>query len=101
MYLAGRGGLAGMGMTLHDFASLGFRIIADPVTPLLVAFAAWKKLYADMADGFGAGMAATADWSALEKDLFGVIRLETLLEIERGTVETAAPLALGDRSGAD
>jgi hypothetical protein len=48
MYLAGRGGLAGLGMTLADLGALGFRIVADPSTPLLAAFAAWKKVYADL-----------------------------------------------------
>jgi 2-methylisocitrate lyase-like PEP mutase family enzyme len=55
MYLAARGGLAGTGMTLQELGALGFRIVADPGTPLLAAFAAWKKVYAEMADGFGAG----------------------------------------------
>ena len=63
MYLAGRGGLAGSGMTLADLGALGFRIVADPSTPLLAAFAAWKKVYADLASGFGAGQ-AKADWGA-------------------------------------
>jgi hypothetical protein len=73
-------------MTLADLGALGFRIVADPSTPLLAAFAAWKTVYADLASGFGAGQ-ARADWGALEHDMLGVIELEKLLAVERRTVE--------------
>jgi len=88
MYLAGRGGLAGTGMTLADLGGLGYKIVADPSTPLLAACAAWKKVYADLADGFGAGIATRPDWGPVEKDMLGVIGLEKLLAVERATVET-------------
>src|SRR6059036_2104975 len=61
MYLTGRGGLAGLGMTLEDLGRLGYRIVADPSTPLLAAYAAWKKVYADLTDGFGAKITAKPD----------------------------------------
>src|SRR5712691_10785292 len=51
MYLTARGGLAGTGMTLKDLGALGFKIVADPQTPLLAAYTAWKKVYQDLADG--------------------------------------------------
>jgi len=86
MYLSGRGGLAGLGMTLADLGALGFRIVADPSTPLLAAFAAWKKVYADLTSGFGAGQ-PRADWGPLEHEMLGVIELEKLLAVERRTVE--------------
>src|SRR5690242_7383548 len=35
MYLTRRGGLAGLGMSLHELGSLGYRIVADPSTPLM------------------------------------------------------------------
>ncbi len=76
MYLTGRGGLAG----------LGYRIVADPSTPLLAAYEAWKKTYADLVDGFGAGR-PRRDWGPLEKEMLGVIELDRLLAIERTTVE--------------
>ena len=44
MYLAGRGGLAGSALTLEELGALGYKIVADPSTPLLAAFAAWKKV---------------------------------------------------------
>ncbi len=88
MYLAGRGGLAGLGMTLADLAALGYKIIADPSTPLLAAYATWKKVYADLANGFGAGLAEKPDWGPTERDMLDVIGLEKLLAVERATVET-------------
>jgi methylisocitrate lyase len=87
MYLAGRGGLAGMGMTLADLGGLGYKIVADPSTPLLAAYAAWKKVYEDLADDFGARIKTKPDWSPVERDMLAVIELEKLLTVERATVE--------------
>ncbi len=86
MYLAGRGGLAGLGMSLKDLGSLGYKIVADPSTPLLAAFVAWKKVYADLAQDFGGGH-AKVDWSPVEHEMLGVIGIEKLLAVERATVE--------------
>jgi methylisocitrate lyase len=86
MYLAGRGGLAGLGMTLKDLGALGYKIVADPSTPLLAAFVAWKQVYAELADDFGAAR-PKADWSGVEHEMMRVIDIETLLAIERVTVE--------------
>jgi methylisocitrate lyase len=87
MYLTRRGGLATLGLTLSDLGGLGYRIVADPSTPLLAAYDVWKKIYAGLADGFGARGGIAADWAALEKDLFAVIELARLLAVERATVE--------------
>jgi methylisocitrate lyase len=91
MYLAGRGGLAGAGITLEELGRLGFRIVADPSTPLLAAYAAWKKVYQELADGFGARITSKPDWSPVEQDMLAVIDIEKLLAIERATVETGEP----------
>ncbi len=88
MHLTGRDGLAGLGMTLADLGGLGFKIVADPVTPLLAAFAAWKSTYAELAQGFGVG-SPKRDWEPLERDMLRVIELEKLLAVERATVEKA------------
>jgi len=80
MYLTPSGGLAGAGMTLKD-------LVADPQTPLLAGYAAWKKVYQDLADGFGAANAARSDWGPVEKDMLATIELEKLLSVERATVE--------------
>jgi methylisocitrate lyase len=86
MYLTGRGGLAGLGMTLADLGGLGYRIVADPSTPLLAAYEAWQRTYAELRGAFGAGT-PPRDWGALEQDLLSVIGLERLLAVERATVE--------------
>jgi methylisocitrate lyase len=91
MYLAGRGGLAGSGLTLEELGRLGYKIVADPSTPLLAAYAAWKKVYAELADGFGSRIATKPDWGAVEHDMLAVIDLEKLLAVERATVEKDAP----------
>jgi methylisocitrate lyase len=86
MYLTGRGGLAGLGMTLADLGGLGYRIVADPSTPLLAAYEAWQRTYTELRAAFGAGTPAR-DWGPLERDMLGVIGLEKLLAVERATVE--------------
>jgi methylisocitrate lyase len=86
MYLAGRGGLAGLGMSLPDLGALGYKIVADPSTPLLAAFVAWKKVYADLAEDFGGAQPKT-DWSPVEHEMLTVIGIDTLLAVERATVE--------------
>jgi len=86
MYLSGRGGLAGLGMSLGDLGTLGYRIVADPSTPLLAAYEAWKAVYKDLVDGFGAGR-PRREWGPTEKEMLDVIGLEKLLAIERATVE--------------
>jgi methylisocitrate lyase len=87
MYLAGRGGLAGLGMSLSELGALGYRIVADPGTALLAAFRAWKQVYTDLADDFGATAAPLEGWAADEHEMLEVIGLEKLLEVERRTVE--------------
>jgi methylisocitrate lyase len=87
MYLAGRGGLAGLGLSLRELGDLGYRIVADPSTPLLAAFVAWQQVYADLARDFGGGASARPDYGPAEKDLLDVIGLEKLLAVERATVE--------------
>jgi methylisocitrate lyase len=86
MYLAGRGGLAGSGLTLKELGAMGYKIVADPSTPLLAAFTAWKKVYADLAQDFGSAQ-AKVDWSPVEHEMLKVIDIEKLLAVERATVE--------------
>src|SRR5207244_2015455 len=69
-----------------DLGALGYRIVADPSTPLWAGYAAWKKVYADLADDFGA-KAQKSDRTAVEHEVLGVIDIEKLLAVERATVE--------------
>jgi methylisocitrate lyase len=87
MYLTSRGGLAGTGMTLRELGDLGYRIVADPQTPLLAAYATWKTIYRELADEFGAKASGGADWGKIEKEMLATIDLEKLLAVERATVE--------------
>ena len=87
MYLTGRGGLAGVGLTLKDLGAMGYRIVADTQTTLFAGYAAWKNVYEDLANDFGAGSRPTHDWEALEHDMLDVIGIEKLLAVERATVE--------------
>jgi 2-methylisocitrate lyase-like PEP mutase family enzyme len=87
MYLTGRNGLAGLGMTLTDLGGLGFKIVADPSTPLLSAFAAWQEVYAHLADDFGIEREGAPDWAPTEEAMLSAIDLEKLLAVERATVE--------------
>jgi len=91
MYLTRRGGLAGLGMTLRDLGGLGYKIVADPTTPLLAAYAAWKTVYEDLGAGFGTTPRPGADWDRLDKDMLTVIGLDRLLAVERATVERRRP----------
>jgi hypothetical protein len=75
-------------MTLDELGRLGFKIVADPSTPLLAAYQAWKKVYRELADGFGARATSKPDWSPVEQDMLRVIDIEKLLAVERATVET-------------
>lgn len=86
MYLTGRGGLAGSGLTLEELGKLGFKIVADPITPLLAAFAAWRNIYDDLRDGFGA-LDPRPEWGPTEKHMLETIEIEKLLAVERATVE--------------
>jgi methylisocitrate lyase len=86
MYLTRRHGLATLGMTLDELGALGFRIVADPATPLLAVFAAWQKVYAELARGFGIKTKAL-DWEPVEKAMLSAIDLDKLLAVERATVE--------------
>jgi 2-methylisocitrate lyase-like PEP mutase family enzyme len=74
-------------MTLADLGGLGFKIVAGPSTPLLAAFAAWQKVYAHLADGFGIKRAGAPDRGGTEEAMLSAIDLEKLLAVERATIE--------------
>jgi 2-methylisocitrate lyase-like PEP mutase family enzyme len=73
-------------MSLKELGALGYAIVADPSTPLLAAYVAWKKVYADLAEDFGARQ-SKVDWSPVEHEMLKVIDIEKLLAVERATVE--------------
>jgi 2-methylisocitrate lyase-like PEP mutase family enzyme len=79
---------AGADLVLKDLGGLGYKIVADPSTPLLAAFVAWKKVYADLAQDFGSAQ-PKVDRSPVEHEMLTIIDIEKLLADERATVEKA------------
>ena len=73
-----------LGAVEKKFYAEALRVLG--LEALLAAYEAWKTIYADLGDGFGAGR-PQRDWDPLEKEMLGVIELEKLLAIERTTVE--------------
>ena len=86
MLLSGAGGLRALGMTPDELGGLGYRLIADPTSPLLAAYGAMKQVYEGLRDNAFAVPAGT-DWHGLHEAMHETIGLESLLEIERRTVE--------------
>ncbi|MGZ0188043.1 MAG: isocitrate lyase/PEP mutase family protein [Alphaproteobacteria bacterium] len=87
MMLAGNGGVAGIGMTLDDLSSCGWKLIIDPVSPLLAAVEAWQAVYADLADGFAITSRPHMELRAFQNTIHETIDIEKLLDIERRTTE--------------
>ena len=87
MYLASPGGMADIGVSPQEMADMGWKIIADPQTQFLAFYERSKALYREMATGFASTAHTPEDWRALQDELHEDIDLETLLDIERRTVE--------------
>ena len=88
MYLASPGGMADIGLTAQEMADMGWKIIADPQTQFLAFYERSKALYREMAASFASTAHTPEGWRALQDELHDDIDLETLLDIERRTVET-------------
>ena len=67
---------------------LGYRLIVDPITPLLAAFEAMTGIYGELARDFAVTSRTPEAWRELQNSLHSVIELEKLLAIEKETVET-------------
>jgi len=81
------GGLAALGMTANDLYGCGFRLLIDPATPLLAAYEAMKKTYAELADGFSIKSRPPEDWARLQTEQHKTINLQKLIDIEKRTTE--------------
>src|SRR5262249_19387343 len=62
MYLAGRGGLAGLGLSLADLGGLGYKIGAHPSPPLLAAYAPGRNGHEEPGAAVGANAQTQTDW---------------------------------------
>ena len=87
MYLASPGGMADIGLSAQEMADMGWKIIADPQTQFLTLYERSKALYREMAASFSSAAHTPEGWRALQDELHEDIDLETLLDIERRTVE--------------
>ena len=87
MLLIPAGGLGDLGLSIDEAAALGFRLLAAPQTPLLVAFRAWQACYASLAENMSDPALPPEEARAIQDAIHETIGLSRLLEIERATVE--------------
>jgi 2-methylisocitrate lyase-like PEP mutase family enzyme len=81
------GQLKRIGMTKTDLAALGFRLLVDPVTPVLVFHEALKRCYKAIAAGDSEALLEHGGLRTEIEALHDTIGLEQMLAIERQTVE--------------
>lgn len=87
MYMPPAGGMAASGLAMSDLAGLGIRLVVDAQTPMLAMHRAIRDSYAAILSG-KADPLVGASIQAEDKALKVSVGLETLLEVERRTVET-------------
>lgn len=87
MYMVPVGGITASGIPMADLASLGYRLIVDPATPLLAMHRALRLSYQALRAGM-ADPTVGAEGAREQRDIHTAIWLDKLLEIERRTVET-------------
>jgi 2-methylisocitrate lyase-like PEP mutase family enzyme len=76
-----------MGLSKNDLTALGFRLLVDPVTPVLVFHQVLDRCYKAMARGDSEVLLTNGGLRAELDALHNTIGLEELLRIERETVE--------------
>jgi 2-methylisocitrate lyase-like PEP mutase family enzyme len=81
------GQLKKMGMTKDNLTVLGFRLLVDPVTPVLVFHQALGRCYKAIANGNSEALLSDGSLRAELDAIHHTIGLEQMLEIERQTVE--------------
>jgi methylisocitrate lyase len=88
LMLMGIGGMtpASLGMSPRELAGLGYQLMVDATTPLLAVHRALRDAYAAMAKGEPDPLVGM-DRHAEQEEIHRTIDLDTLLEIERRTVE--------------
>jgi 2-methylisocitrate lyase-like PEP mutase family enzyme len=81
------GQLKKMGLGKDDLTALGFRLLVDPVTPVLVFHAALNRCYQAIASGDAESLLIDGGLRGALDAVHRTIGLEQLLAIERQTVE--------------
>jgi 2-methylisocitrate lyase-like PEP mutase family enzyme len=90
MYMLVGVGVASMEYSMSDLNGLGYRLVVDPTTPFLAAYASLRTAYRDMAAGKDDQIVSSAGgYKAIQSAIHQTIDLETLLDIERRSVERA------------
>ena len=84
MFMLSGNRLSASGMTAAELFGLGYRLFVDPTTPLMAMHQALRQCYAAMRAGEPPGV----DVHAEQQLVHATIGLETLLAIERRTVES-------------
>ncbi len=78
----------GLTLPVDELFEAGYQLIVDFVSPLLASYVAMKKAYEDIYHGRPNELVkAAGGGEAVHKMLHETIRLETLLDVERRTVE--------------
>ncbi len=80
------GGIGSIGMSLEELGRLGYRLVCEPITPLFAVHRALRRCYESLAKGIPDPtlMGEHEQEDALVRETVG---LETLLDVERRTVE--------------
>lgn len=86
MFMPPAGGMAASGLAMSDMDALGIRLVVDATTPMLAMHRALRDSYAAILKG-EADPLVGGSIQAEDKALKESIALETLLEVERRTVE--------------
>ena len=87
MSLTSDGQLRKMGLTKADLTALGFRLLVDALSPVLLFHKTMKRCYQAIANGESASLFAPEGLGHEQNDLHQTIGLEEMLAIERETVE--------------
>jgi 2-methylisocitrate lyase-like PEP mutase family enzyme len=87
MTLTTDGQLRKVGLTKTDLAALGFRLLVDAVSPVLLFHKTMRRCYQAIADGESASLFAPEGMGREQNELHQTIGLDEMLAIERATVE--------------
>lgn len=80
-------GFASSQLELRELGELGFRLLVDPTTPLLAAYRAWRQCYRELAGGMQEACMTREEARAVQEEIHATVGLDTLLAVERETVE--------------
>jgi hypothetical protein len=81
------GQLRRIGLTKAELFALGFRLLVDPVSPVLIFHKVLKQCYEAIARGESASLFDPEGLRTEQEALHQTIGLDEMLAIERATVE--------------